>query len=1044
MRKTGLLGIVCVLLFFVSAGPAWGFPDVSPDSWAYSPLRILESRGVVRGYPDGTFRPGDPVSRAEALTLLAPAAGLGETAAELAGAGGVFRDLGAGHWAGGAIHAAWEQHLVRGYPDGTVRPRGTITRAEFAVLLVRALGMPEAPAGTVMFRDAGDLPSWARREIGQAGSLGLIAGYPDNTFRPDDPVTRAEAASMLVAFLSVRGTCFDFAGEFLRRDGDRAVFWQDGRQVTFRLSARLQAELGAGGRFPDGPLLGVLNPAGELGYWEAADPAWVPEKGPVLLPCFPAGIPAAPPAVPVPDRPEPLSWAYTEEEARRSAAILIEAMEAADRGSGRGEILALIDTGVDPGLDVLRQLPGGGEKLLAFIDLTEEGRVRPAGTVLKEGRYAEVDGVRYDLAGVQTQGGRLFYGYLEEETIGVDINGNGLRTDRFLVLFADTRIAGHYDALYIDTRSTRRFLDEQKIEPYPVSGESYRVDWPLGTGSFSFVLADLSPDGSSATLGFDANGHGTMMAAAAAGAGRYPGVAPASRLVVIKAFDRHGEASWETVEAAIHAAVENGATVISMSLGYPDGHTAGTNALTYLAAEYHRRYGILFVGAAGNRGPGLGSDTTPANGAHVTGVAAYLPRELANRFLGTRLAGDVLWGTGSAGPRADGGAGVDTAAPGMAVLPVPSWDHRQFGLAEGSSVSAALTAGLLACLLGETPSADRATWEAAIAGVIREGSVPRIGWSMHEAGAGTISYARLRSARPAPEDFRLEALDPRQEPGAGLYARDHLAGEAAVRVLYPGDQTVLGTWVAEESWVQPPAGPVLLVPGAERTLSLPFALPGEPGLYETRLLLQVPSTGESAGIPVTAVVPHRPGADGTLSAGTDLAPGERARFFVAVGPGSSSLDLGIRADGGSLECWVFDPRGRPAFGTRLVAGQEETFTVAEPAAGTWEIVVTGALENSLREDPSATARIRAGVPEGAPAEQTGYYVGSITGPLDGTPRWISLAVRDAMKQPVPGLFVEIDGRMRPVRDGFVTFWAGSDAVERIRREGLTVRIWGDG
>ena len=141
----------------------------------------------VQGFPDGTFRPGEMLTRAQAAQmvdrLLADPAG-GKGASD-------FTDVPAGQWYTQAVKdlAAW------GLVDagGTFRPNGRMTRGDFTALLVRL--HPEA-AGTARFSDVP--PSHpAYDAIGAAAALGWVTGFPDGTFRPDQGLTRAQAVTML-------------------------------------------------------------------------------------------------------------------------------------------------------------------------------------------------------------------------------------------------------------------------------------------------------------------------------------------------------------------------------------------------------------------------------------------------------------------------------------------------------------------------------------------------------------------------------------------------------------------------------------------------------------------------------------------------------------------------------------------------------------------------------------------------------------------------------------------------------------------------------
>ncbi|GAB1475766.1 hypothetical protein MASR2M70_05980 [Bacillota bacterium] len=98
-----------------------------------------------------------------------------------------------------AVSVLSDLGVVTGYPDGTYKPDNIVTRAEMAVIVVRALGLADYATGTAKFSDMGG--HWANPYVAYATSLGVIAGYPDGTFKPDKTVSYDEAATMLVAAL---------------------------------------------------------------------------------------------------------------------------------------------------------------------------------------------------------------------------------------------------------------------------------------------------------------------------------------------------------------------------------------------------------------------------------------------------------------------------------------------------------------------------------------------------------------------------------------------------------------------------------------------------------------------------------------------------------------------------------------------------------------------------------------------------------------------------------------------------------------------------
>lgn len=248
-----LITLLAGLLVTLPPASALAFPDVE-GHWAAPGVRRLAARGVVSGFADGTFRPESPVTRAELAKLLAVALRQDDVARRLQAVTPRFSDLSAAHWANGFVAVHEELGVIRGYPDGTFGPERTVTRAELAVLLVRALGVAvnvPAPVGGLPFRDRAAIPPWAAGAVAEAARRGLVSGYPDGSFRPGAPVSRAEAATAIVRLLEERGGLYDLAGVLVAPpEGGRVAVRVGDRVFTFTLAPGAVVERN---RVPAGP-----------------------------------------------------------------------------------------------------------------------------------------------------------------------------------------------------------------------------------------------------------------------------------------------------------------------------------------------------------------------------------------------------------------------------------------------------------------------------------------------------------------------------------------------------------------------------------------------------------------------------------------------------------------------------------------------------------------------------------------------------------------------------------------------------------------------
>jgi hypothetical protein len=175
------------------------FIDVSGDYWAKDAIERLATAGVITGYPDGTFRPDRTLSRAELCTLLIKAKGTSVSAPRIA----VFTDLPETHWAAPYVAETVSLRIVSGYPDGTFKPSDPLTRAEAIKIIAVFDGLKIEGLRAKPFPDV-PVSHWAAPYIAAAKKAGLL-GYIKDDFVPNQDLTRAEAAWILSKTNFVKG-----------------------------------------------------------------------------------------------------------------------------------------------------------------------------------------------------------------------------------------------------------------------------------------------------------------------------------------------------------------------------------------------------------------------------------------------------------------------------------------------------------------------------------------------------------------------------------------------------------------------------------------------------------------------------------------------------------------------------------------------------------------------------------------------------------------------------------------------------------------------
>lgn len=167
------------------------------DHWAKDYIIQLVSEGVVSGYDDGTFRPDNPVTRAEFIKMVVNGFGyqVNETPATLE-----FTDVENSAWFATYVEAAATANIVDGYSDGTFRPGNTINRAEAMKILLAAAGIEPSETSSIEFPDVA-MDAWFTPYVLKAREMGIVSGYADGNFGPGDPMTRGQVAKVIVELM---------------------------------------------------------------------------------------------------------------------------------------------------------------------------------------------------------------------------------------------------------------------------------------------------------------------------------------------------------------------------------------------------------------------------------------------------------------------------------------------------------------------------------------------------------------------------------------------------------------------------------------------------------------------------------------------------------------------------------------------------------------------------------------------------------------------------------------------------------------------------
>lgn len=179
-----------------------GFKDVSENDWFYDAVYELYDRGIISGKSETSFEPESSITREEIVKMLAVLQQLTLDDEE-----SVFTDVKKNDWFFSYVNAAAKAGIVNGVGDGVFGTGRNVTRQDIAVMLYNIAiknGETEAQDEIKLdFTDAEEISDYAKNAVALLSKLKVINGYDDKSFRPQNNVTRAEAAKLIREFIYI-------------------------------------------------------------------------------------------------------------------------------------------------------------------------------------------------------------------------------------------------------------------------------------------------------------------------------------------------------------------------------------------------------------------------------------------------------------------------------------------------------------------------------------------------------------------------------------------------------------------------------------------------------------------------------------------------------------------------------------------------------------------------------------------------------------------------------------------------------------------------
>lgn len=182
------------------------FADVPPEHWSKPFLDNLSSRGLLTGFPDGTYQPDQPMTRAELAAQISALFDSVQTQSPPI----AFTDVSPDYWAYDSIQEAVVMGFLKGYPEQTFKPDQIITRAQAITAIASGLNLSTTQPKSItltQYSDSTNIPVWATGSVAAATEAGIVVNHPDLAkLNPEQPMTRAEAAAMLHQALVYMGS----------------------------------------------------------------------------------------------------------------------------------------------------------------------------------------------------------------------------------------------------------------------------------------------------------------------------------------------------------------------------------------------------------------------------------------------------------------------------------------------------------------------------------------------------------------------------------------------------------------------------------------------------------------------------------------------------------------------------------------------------------------------------------------------------------------------------------------------------------------------
>jgi subtilisin family serine protease len=648
---------------------------------------------------------------------------------------------------------------------------------------------------------------------------------------------------------------------------------------------------------------------------------------------------------------------------------------------GRGVLIAILDSGLDPGVPGLATASTGERKILDLRDFSAEGRVvlvpltsRGDTVVVAGQRLAGMSRVR----GLDADG-PWYGGAIVELVLGdpdaADLDADGDVADTLAVVV--TKATDGW-VLFADLGGDGTLANDRPIHDFLVARESF--GWaPAGATPYVTLAANFAEQGGEPVLDlfFDTSAHGTHVAGIAAGHDIYgvrgfDGVAPGAQLLGLKiADDAQGGVSrtgsmLRAMDYAIQfAARRQLALVLNMSFGVGN-ELEGTAVMDRLIDSTLALHpSVVFVISAGNEGPGISTIGFPGSASLVISVGALFPGVFLASEGDVRVPQDGIADFSSRG----GEVGAPhIVTPGVAFSTVPLW-NRGGERQAGTSMASPHAAGLAARLLSGAGQEGKRVTARSVRQALMVTAQPLVGATFIDQGTGVPNLRRAWAWLAQHAD--VPAFEVAARPGfTGAFVEERAVGppvSARFDLGRKGGAALPLRFKGSAPWLIPPRAVTMTGDSLSVEVQFRRSQLTAPGVHVGVVSVWGPDStvGPLARLVSTLVVPWR--GDHIIRTGVVVHAGQLLRVpFIAQPARAFSVTIATASPGGAL-AYLHEPAGMPFRDghTRQVGEGERAASfdvLAQDArSGVYELVVQASpfadatVDITIRQAPVAVA-----------------------------------------------------------------------------------------